>query len=248
MKLIVNADDYALDLSTSQAILSAFANGWISSTTCMANMPDFDICMRKAAEAGVLDRMGVHLNLTQGSPLTDDIRKNKRFCNSDGVFHGHIARMSYLNRRSRTDVQTELQAQIDRLRSYGVAITHADSHHHIHTAPWIYLCVRQVLRRSGVSAVRISNTCSVSSVPKKLYKRWFCWQLRHDGFRTTDAFGNYRDLPLICIQSVGTAELETHPVMTDGRVRNKVGTGYDDFQNGILLHPYHLDEEKETQT
>lgn len=244
MRLIVNADDYALDKSTSQAILIAFQNGWVSSTSCMANMPDFDTCIQMAADANVLDYMGIHFNLTHGKPLTDSIRKNKFFCGANGLFHGNIPRLIPLDKRCRDDVQAEFQAQIDRLRSYGIPITHADSHHHIHTAPWIYFCVRQVLKDNGISIVRISNNCGKYSEMKRIYKRWFFQQLRRDGFCTTDVFGDYQALSSIKTMSAHTVELESHPVMAEGRVRNKTGSGYNDFQNGLLLYPYQLDEEK----
>ena len=84
--MIVNADDFGLSPRVNQAIVRAFDEGLISSTTVMANMPAFAEASAIARDRGLLDHVGAHLVLTEGDPLTDTMRRCGRFCDADGRF------------------------------------------------------------------------------------------------------------------------------------------------------------------
>ena len=84
--MIVNADDFGLSPRVNEAIVRAFDEGLISSTTVMANMPAFAEASAIARDRGLLDHVGAHLVLTEGEPLTDTMRHCRRFCDADGRF------------------------------------------------------------------------------------------------------------------------------------------------------------------
>jgi len=74
-KIIVNADDFGMSAETNRAIVEAFENSVISSTTLMANMPGFEEACELAHRHRLLGKIGLHLNLTSGYPLSAPIRR-----------------------------------------------------------------------------------------------------------------------------------------------------------------------------
>ena len=68
-KIIVNADDFGMSAEANRAIVEAFENNVISSTTLMTNMPGFEEACELAHRRRLLGKIGLHLNLTSGYPL-----------------------------------------------------------------------------------------------------------------------------------------------------------------------------------
>ena len=71
-KLIVNADDLAWTSGVNRGILASHCNGIVTSTTVLANGPAFDEGMQLVKKIPALG-VGVHLNLSDGSPLLPPI-------------------------------------------------------------------------------------------------------------------------------------------------------------------------------
>src|SRR5262249_45381206 len=46
---------------------------------------------------------------------------------------------------------------IERIAACGVSISHFDSHHHVHTRPFLFPVLKQLQRRYGVRRVRLSK-------------------------------------------------------------------------------------------
>ena len=84
--IVVNADDFGMSRQTNEAILQAFEKGLISSTTIMANMPAFEEACQLARQHHLQRRIGLHLNVTEGKPLTADIADCPRFCDAGGCW------------------------------------------------------------------------------------------------------------------------------------------------------------------
>ena len=77
--LTINADDFGKDLETINAIDFGFANHLINQTTIMINMGYIDYSKDLAIKNLYLNNVGLHLNLTEGMPLTENIKKyNKK--------------------------------------------------------------------------------------------------------------------------------------------------------------------------
>jgi predicted glycoside hydrolase/deacetylase ChbG (UPF0249 family) len=55
-------------------------------------------------------------------------------------------------------VGDEWLAQIKRARDAGMAISHLDSHHHVHTLPHLFRALKRVQRESGIQRVRGTMT------------------------------------------------------------------------------------------
>lgn len=197
--LIINADDYGLSSAVTLAVLEAFSQGLCSSSTIVANGADFQQAVELAHARHLAPRLGIHLNLVEGTPLTQGIRRIPRFCNADGQFSGHLTAnwgVSWRLPRSEQELMAqELRAQVAVCRKARLLLTHADSHQCVHTRWEIWRVVGPLLKECGITRVRLSQNCVPSlSLPKTLYKWAFNAQLRAGGFRTADYFGSAADV------------------------------------------------------
>ncbi|HLY26998.1 MAG TPA: ChbG/HpnK family deacetylase, partial [Aggregatilineales bacterium] len=70
--LIVNADDFGLTEGTNRAIVEAFQQGIVTSTSLLANGYAFDHAIELAEGLPDLG-IGVHLTLTEGPSVASDV-------------------------------------------------------------------------------------------------------------------------------------------------------------------------------
>ncbi|MBR4173293.1 MAG: ChbG/HpnK family deacetylase [Clostridia bacterium] len=206
MGVIINADDFGLNERCSMAIAEAFSKGLITDTTMMASGDFFDGAVSLCREKGFDNRIGIHFNITEGTPLTDDIKNFRRFT-ENGKFHGRINRLKPLSKAEKNAVYEELSAQIARIEGTGLKITHADSHHHIHTAVFIAPVVIKVCREHGVAKIRLHRNIGDISLPKRLVKKAYNSFLHKKGFITTRFFGSMEDLG----SELDNLEIMVHP-------------------------------------
>ena len=73
MPLIIHADDFGINESVSRCIAECIDRGWVSETSLMVNMPYADDAVELARQRGFDERVGLHLNLSEGRPLTREI-------------------------------------------------------------------------------------------------------------------------------------------------------------------------------
>jgi hopanoid biosynthesis associated protein HpnK len=154
-RLIVNADDFGLTGKVNDAIVEGHRNGIITSTTLMANGAAFESAVALARRQPRLG-VGVHLNLTEGRPISDGARipslVNGRGLLSGGP--GRLARRVFLGRIRLADVERELRAQIEKVLAAGIPATHIDGHKHVHLWPSIFDVVIRLAREYGIRCVR----------------------------------------------------------------------------------------------
>ena len=193
--IIINADDYGLNERNSSAIKEAFQKQMITDTTMLVNFDFFEKAIAAAKEEGFADKIGIHLNLTAGEPLTEAIKRCPRFV-SDGVFNKvyNQKRTSPLSKEEKDAIYTELTAQVKKLKEAGIAITHADSHHHIHTGVFVAPIVARVCQENGITKIRqhrnYGNIPGYKKFVKDRYNRW----LKKQGFVTTEYFAYVMDV------------------------------------------------------
>ena len=102
-QIIINADDFGWDKSCSEAILSAFESGYISTATMCVNGAYFEEAVSRVKDSPYRDQIGIHINLTEGRPLTDGIRENPLFCDTDGNFIDFPHRYRFLSKKDKKD-------------------------------------------------------------------------------------------------------------------------------------------------
>lgn len=213
-KFIINADDYGLTESCSKAIAEAFEKGLISSTTACANGEYIEEAFALAKEKGFLDKIGIHINLTEGKPLTEKIVNDSFFCNN-GKFHGKFSRLKKPTKDQLLAVKEEVSAQIERLKQIGYEISHADSHHHVHTCVFLEDTIKDVLFAYGITKIRIHRNVGKIPFYKKIVKNWFNKKLKKQGFTLCPYFGSAEDF-LNLSKLNGICEVMVHPDYDSG--------------------------------
>jgi predicted glycoside hydrolase/deacetylase ChbG (UPF0249 family) len=229
--VVVVADDFGLSPAVNAGILEAFQRGLISATSLMANMPDFDAAVGAAHDLGLSDRLGVHLNLSEGQALSAEIRGCPRLCAPDGELHWKHRNVWRLDPAEKRGIAAEWRAQLGRVRDAGVAPSHLDSHHHVHTALAIGMIAITVAREFRVPTLRLSRNCGPDPGPAvRLYKRFFNGRIRSAGLSRMAYFGSAHDVESVLSSADGPVEVMTHPRLdASGRLVND--------QDGELLEP-----------
>jgi hopanoid biosynthesis associated protein HpnK len=154
-KMIINADDFGLCEGVNKAVTEAHRNGVLTSATIMANMPGTDKAIAIAEKMPSLG-VGIHLNLTEGRPVSSD-RRVEPLVDEAGDFKYSaykLAAKSFVNKEIFKALEIELAAQIKSIIDKGIKPTHLDSHKHFHCFGPIYKIVCSLAERFGIGAVR----------------------------------------------------------------------------------------------
>jgi predicted glycoside hydrolase/deacetylase ChbG (UPF0249 family) len=155
-KLIINADDYGLCREVNRAIedlvsleklknVSVLANSWLYEETA-GFLLEHPFCCA-----------GIHLNIVEGIAASPN-EKVKALLNAQGEF---LSLNQMLLRWMRAPfavskaVELEWRAQIELMLKDGLAITHADSHQHIHAFPPFWRILVKLCREYGIAAARL---------------------------------------------------------------------------------------------
>ena len=223
-RIIINADDYGFDRNRSEAIRECFGNGLLTQTTAMVNMPYCPTAIQHSRHDGFFDKIGLHLNLTFGMPLTDGIRKSRLFCHEDGHFSGAFHRSKFwrlwLPQFEREVVRTEIRAQMLRYKEFGLPLMHIDSHHHAHTDPAVLGIVLSLASEMGFHTIRISRNVpsAKQTIHKKLIKSLVNRQIKATGLAHSDYFGSVVEVAN-CIKKLpsgASVEIMVHPLYSTG--------------------------------
>ena len=154
-RVIINADDFGLCNGVNKAVAQANTDGVLTSATIMANMPAAHKAVKMAKKLPNLG-IGVHLNLTEGRPLSKDTSIDW-LLDADGQFACSPAKLSLLSlagHKIREAIRAELAAQIQWVIDNGLKPTHLDSHKHIHTFPQLFSIVCRLAGRFQIPAIR----------------------------------------------------------------------------------------------
>jgi predicted glycoside hydrolase/deacetylase ChbG (UPF0249 family) len=224
--LIITADDFGISDDVNTAIVEALDCGYVTHASLMANMPAFEHACDLAREHGLVERVGVHLVLTQGDPLTTPIRSCGRFCDEQGQFRYWRSgdRALRLSRAESANVLGEVRAQVLRCRGCGLRAGHLDSHHHVHNKLGIAGIVIDLARELRVPRVRLAHNCGRHiGLANRIYKDWINARLRNAGLAGTRWFGSPSDYLRLQASGVPARRLEsfevnTHPGFRDGVV------------------------------
>jgi predicted glycoside hydrolase/deacetylase ChbG (UPF0249 family) len=138
-----------------RGIIEAHAAGSVTSTSIMANGIDWENAVRLARATRTLG-VGVHINLVQGRPL---LRVPSLTDARTGELYplGALARRAMLGGIDADELAAELRAQIERVRSAGIVVTHLDSHRHAHVLPGIFPVVARVAIEAGIRVMRMAR-------------------------------------------------------------------------------------------
>ena len=174
-----HADDFGMNRAVTDGVLQAFAEGLLTSTSLLAGAPDASRALgqwdrlERDRHSGSLpssgvrrhlndpDRpfdLGVHLNLTQGRPLSADrfprelLDAQGRFLNIFRLF----GRLRHGGRRFAAAIEEELASQIQFMLDHGQRPTHVNGHQYVEMIPVVSRIVGRLLERFRIPAVRVA--------------------------------------------------------------------------------------------
>ncbi len=154
-ELILNADDFGLTRGINRGIIRAHRDGILTSATLMAAAPAFDHAVEQALANPTLG-VGCHLVLTGGSAaapreqIPSLVDENGHLPQSLTVLVANVTTRRVPSR----EIETELGAQIEKIRRAGIEPTHLDTHKHTHVHPTIMNALGRVAQQSGITRVR----------------------------------------------------------------------------------------------
>lgn len=243
-RLIVNADDFGLTSGVNRAIVEAHNGGIVTSATLMANGPTFSEAVALSRLASGLS-VGCHVVLVDGSPVSP-VEQVPSLIKREGQFHDSLAtfaRLAVVGNLDPIQIEAEVTAQIRKLQSAGVTVSHLDTHKHTHMFPRVLQAVIKAAKTCGVPAIRnpfetvkLAQLCAYPDT----WKRWlevrtlkkfsakFRESLCEAGLRSPDgtvgivATGSlgHRFLRFILENlSDGTWELVCHPGYNDAQLQ-----------------------------
>lgn len=246
-RLIINADDFGMTSGVNHAIIEAHRAGTVTSCTLMANESAVEDAAALASRTPSL-AVGCHIVLVDGRPLSpaDNVSSLITSRNgNDARFRPGIAELAHAavsGKIQPSDVRREASAQIVRLQSRGIALSHVDCHMHSHILPVVSRAVLRAASEHGIRAVRnpFEPAWSVAATHKSSSLRsWnrssqvtilrslqpqFLRMVKESGMKTTEgtigiaATGLLdHDLlrRLVDAMPEGTWELVTHPGYND---------------------------------
>lgn len=180
MRVVVNADDLGASPEVNEGIFAMMERGRVTSATIMGNGPAVEAALRGAKRFPQCS-FGIHLNLTQYAPLT-------RAPGLAPVLRdGELARDRLLAAPRRPSLVyaafQEWRAQVGRVVDAGVPVSHFDSHHHVHTMPFLLPALKALMAHFRVRRIRITKNLYTAAMRparrKLLEKAAFNAALRH---------------------------------------------------------------------
>jgi chitin disaccharide deacetylase len=152
--LIVNADDFGFTSGVNRGIVEGHSHGVVTSSTLMANGPAFAEAAQMAKTLPNLS-VGCHVVLTDGRPVLDAALLPSLTTGAqlrDGM--KTFAARAIAGRMNDSEITAEAAAQIRKIQSAGIAVSHIDTHKHTHLFPKILRPLLRAAADCGVRAVR----------------------------------------------------------------------------------------------
>jgi hopanoid biosynthesis associated protein HpnK len=157
-RLIVNADDFGFTAGVNRAIVEAHTHGIVTSSTLMANGRAFEDAVRLAKSVPRLS-VGCHVVLIDGEPVLDAklLPSITSAHSTGGRFRDRLqffAARALAGGLDSGEIEAEASAQIRKLQSAGVSVSHLDTHKHTHLFPAVLRPLLRAARACGVRAIR----------------------------------------------------------------------------------------------
>jgi hopanoid biosynthesis associated protein HpnK len=153
-RLIVNADDFGFTSGVNRAIVRAYQSGVVTSSTLMANGQAFEEAVQLAKASPNLS-VGCHVVLIDGQPVLDT--STLTTISDTGGFRDGLktfAARALAGRMRTSEIEAEAKAQIQKIQSSGIVLSHVDTHKHTHIFPQILRPLLRAARECGINAVR----------------------------------------------------------------------------------------------
>jgi predicted glycoside hydrolase/deacetylase ChbG (UPF0249 family) len=202
-RLIVNADGFGFSPGCNRGVLEAIENGIVSSVSINVNFPYAEEAIHLQERFPKIS-MGVHLNAIVGPPVSPPQEVRSLIDPHSGEFWGgsQFTRRLTAGWIDRGELTSELDRQIERARTWGLQVTHIDSHQNRHLHPLYFPVFLHVGRKAGIFKMRTHHyhlLCKTEGAGRfRFYathparfllhqlNRWNMARARHAGFSMAD--------------------------------------------------------------
>jgi len=258
-KLIVNADDYNSDRERNRGIREAAEKGIVTSVSVIANLP-FEKESIEGLKSTFGPRVGIHLNLTKGKPLT--YPATTLVDEKGHFFKKRIAwRRALLKQYNIKEVEAEFRAQIYHLQTLGITPHHLDGNNHLHIFPGIAEVVVRIARDFNIRKIRLpwEKLQSASEfLQPRIFKKLFFGLLARKAYSRFKSSGlifpeNFFGIQFPRVSEIGslkkffrilpagTTELMCHPGYRNQSLPTDQGSYYEK-ELSTLVHPEVIEE------
>jgi predicted glycoside hydrolase/deacetylase ChbG (UPF0249 family) len=239
--LVMSADDFGLTDGVCRAVVQGYQQGIVTSTSLLAVGRSFDLAVRMIEDHPDLD-VGAHLAIVGEDPPLLTAGEVPSLVDRRGAFplsYRTVVLRGIAGRLDPADVRAEFGAQLERIRSAGVAVSHLDTHQHTHLWPAVARVLVDLAREGGIGAVRTPSSgrtlpvgFGVNVLGKRLRNR-----LRLAGLATTDRYAGLDEAgsldqarftaALHALGRVGgSVEINAHPGVSDDPDLGRFAWGY----------------------
>lgn len=226
LRIVLHADDFGMNRSVNEGILRGFSHGLLSAASVLANAPATGEALTSWKELTLRHRhgalpsnaarqrlgddarpfdLGIHLNLTQGKPLTGE-KFPADLLDTEGRFPGlfpMFRRLLRLGRKYRVALAAECRAQVESILDHGISPTHLNGHQYVEVMPTVSALVPELMKRFSIPVVRVAwerNLTRNVLLSLRDPLRWvralilrehavrFWWRLRHTGITHPSAY------------------------------------------------------------
>lgn len=258
------ADDLGLAEPVNDGIVFLLKNNHINSASIMANGRAFDDAVSKLKALtsfdGGANRIGIHFVLVEEKPVLDPRAVSSLVTSHGLLFRNHrIFFVKYLlGLIKKSDIERELEAQIQKCFAAGVKLSFINTHQHLHLLPGILKIVIRLAKKYGVGYIRVVNEPFRGvevGWARKLQLRVLNWlsawarvELKRHGLACNDVFIGFLHAGNLNRQDVGLAidiarrypdqqvELGAHPgYETEELRRNYAHWGGYHWQNELEI-------------
>jgi hopanoid biosynthesis associated protein HpnK len=156
LRLIINADDFGISDEVNEAVIRAYKDGVLTSTSLMVTGAAFEQAVRLAHENPGL-AVGIHLVTVVGKSVLSHT-EIPTLVDREGNFSNNptAAGLKYFfSVRARRELRKELAAQFEKFRSTGLPLSHIDGHLHLHVHPVIFDAALKLGAKYGVRRMRV---------------------------------------------------------------------------------------------
>ncbi|RVE68841.1 hypothetical protein OJAV_G00095730 [Oryzias javanicus] len=154
--LVITGDDFGYCPRRNQGIVDCFLAGGISNVSLLVNAA----AAKEAADLAKRHQIsiGLHANLSEGTPVCQMLQKSSSLTNQRGFFHGKMGFRQSLERGQlcMKQVEMELRAQVKRfVELTGHLPDHMDGHQHVHVLPEVRDVFAQVMSDHRIRFTRV---------------------------------------------------------------------------------------------
>ena len=157
-RLIVNADDFGISEEVNEAVIRAYREGVLTSTSLMVTGSAFKQAVELAKENPGL-AVGIHLVTVVGqsvlphSEIPALVDKRGNFSDNPTL----AGLKYYFSPQARRELRKELAAQFEKFHSTGLRLSHIDGHLHLHVHPVVFSAALELGVKYGARRMRVPS-------------------------------------------------------------------------------------------